>query len=565
VVAVLLAASSSADAEDWPTFGGDYGNRRHTALSDITPDNVSQLEPVWRIHTGIVATFQATPIVSGGVVYLSTPNNHVLALDAVTGEQRWRYAHASRWEKTCCGPANRGVAVSEAAVFMGTTDARLLALDRVTGSVLWDFDLTTGVAETVPVEAVDTADLAGEAVVTGNTGITANSAPLHWNGLVFQGISGVGYGVHLEDGSVQGLQRPGGNRGFLVAVDAKTGREVWRWHSIRGQGWEGGYVEQTAYGLPLHRDVAAERSAAAEQGESWKGGGASVWNTPALDTATGTLFFGTGNPSPQIAGGLRPGDNLDSVSLVSLDARTGKRRWAYQYVPHDVWGYDAASPAILFDFPGDNGPVPAVGHATKTGAFFVHDRASGEVLVRSEPFVPRENLFAAISEEPVRVSPGAAGGANWNPPAVDPALARVFVPAAHMPFDYFRKPAEGGRPAVGVARPARDVKPYGVLSAIELATGKIAWQRRAPHPSFGGVLATASGLVFYSTGAGVLAAVEAESGEERFRFQADAGFSAPPISYRAAGRQFVLVAAGGNALFGTKLGDELIAFALPTR
>ena len=560
-----LLCGSTATAQEWPTFGGDYGNRRFSELDQITPQNVANLEPAWRIHTGIAETFQATPIVRDGVIYLSTPRNHVLALDATTGAVLWRYEHQSRWEQTCCGPANRGVALGQGKVYMGTIDARLIALDRRTGAPLWDFDLAAGIEAALPVEGVDPAELSGTAAVTGNTGITANSAALYWDGRVFQGISGVGYGVHLDDGSVQGVNRLGGNRGFLVAVDAESGEELWRWYSIRDRDWEGSFAEKTAYGAPLGRDAAVERAAAGRHRDSWRTGGASVWNTPAIDPETRTLFVGTGNPSPQMAGDLRPGDNLDSVSLVALKADTGERRWAYQYVPHDVWGYDAASPALLFDFPRGESTVPAVGHASKTGSFFVHERETGALLLASPPFVPTENLFAAIGETPTRIAPGAAGGANWNPPALHPRLRRVFVPAMHFPFEYFRKRGDGARPDVVVGRPAPGSESYGLLSALDLATGEVVWSRRSEEPTAGGVLATASGLVFYTSGDGSLRALDAGTGELLWTFQAQAGFSAPPITYQAGGRQILLVAAGGSQLFGTPLGDEVLAFALPAR
>jgi PQQ-dependent dehydrogenase (methanol/ethanol family) len=553
----------SEPSSDWSTYGADLGNQRHSNLQQITPATVGRLEVAWRIRTGIPKTFQATPIVQGGTAYVSTPTNHVLALDAATGTLRWRYEHVSRWKETCCGPANRGVAVGGGLVFMGTTDARLIALHQESGELAWDLDLALATPSAVPVEKVAPGDLAESAEVTGNTGITANSAPLYWNGRVYQGISGVGYGVHLADGSVHGISRMGGNRGFLVAADAKTGVELWRWHSIRSDGWTGPFTPTTAWGEKLGRDAAAERRAAADHPDSWQTGGASVWNTPALDPERKLLFVGTGNPSPQMADDLRPGDNLDSVSLVALDAETGARRWAYQYVPHDLWGYDAASPALLFDFPGSEGPRAAVGHASKNGLFFAHDRETGALLMPPSPFVPTENRFGPIGTEPTIIAPGAAGGANWNPPAIDPQRGIVVIPALHLPFEYVRRPGEAGRADVVIGRPATDRDSHGLLTALELGTGQVRWQQRRAEPTFGGVLSTASGLVFVSGGDGSLRALATNTGETLWSFQADAGLSAPPITYSAGGRQFLLIVAGGNQLFGTKPGDEILAFSLP--
>ena len=367
----------------------------------------------------------------------------------------------------------------------------------------------------------------------------------------------------MADGSVRGANRLGGNRGFLVALDAETGEETWRWHSIRDEGWSGAYVAETPWGEALGRDPAAERRAAPAHADSWKTGGASVWNTPALDPERGLLFVGTGNPSPQLADDLRPGDNLDSVSLVALDVETGDQRWTYQYVPHDVWGYDVASPAILFDFPGSDGVVPAVGHASKAGLFFAHHRETGRLLMPPAAFVPSENRFGRLGTEPVVIAPGAAGGANWNPPAIDPGRGRIFIPALHLPFEYLRRMGGDGRPDVVIGRPAEGREAYGLLTAMDTASGRIAWQHRSEEPTFGGVLSTVTGLVFVASGDGTLRALSADSGETLWSHRAEGGLSAPPVTYSVEGRQFVLIVAGGNSLFGTRPGDEILAFALP--
>lgn len=363
-----------------------------------------------------------------------------------------------------------------------------------------------------------------------------------------------------------GFAGKGGRRGFLGAFDAETGREIWRWHTVPEQGWEGEWRTVTADRAPLHRDIAAERAAFERDRDAWKAGGGSTWTTPALDPELGLLYLGTGNPSPQFDDASRPGDNLYTVSLVALDADSGALRWHHQQVPHDVWGYDVASPPVVFDTELEGRAVKAVGQAGKTGWFYVNDRRTGQFLHKSEAFVPQENLFAPPTPDGVRVAPGAGGGASWSPVAYHPNTQTVYVAGLHMPTRYTVRvrPAQGERPAqrYTLTEPTDEPR-WGTLTAIDVRTGRIRWQRRTDQPLVGGVLATAGGLVFVGEGNGYLDAFDAESGELWWRFQCGAGVNAPPITYEVDGTQYVAVAAGGNPLFGYRSGDALIVFALP--
>ena len=567
----LLAASG--DARNWLTFGRDYSNQRYATLAQITAGNVASLVPRWIYQTGISAAFQATPLVVDGVMYLTTPYDHVVALDARTGAERWRYAHALRTRKLCCGPANRGAAVGYGKIYMATVDARLIALDQRTGKLVWDVSLATpGEGQTETSEDLAAGDPLKEAAISGATGVGANMAPLVYRGKVIVGITGVGYGLHLSTGADQpvgaviGVAGKSGRRGFIAAYDAERGREVWRWHTVPEQGWEGEWRTETADGAPLHRSIAAERDAFARYAESWRAGGGSTWTTPALDPDMGLLFMGVGNPSPQLDDTTRPGDNLYTVSLVALDVETGRLRWYHQQVPHDVWGYDVASPPVLLDLEVDGRPVKAVAQAGKTGWLYVHDRATGRLLYKSDPFVPQENLFLPPTPEGVRVAPGAAGGASWSPAAYSPKTGLIYVAAMHMPMRYTVRvrPAQGDRPAqhYAVTEPTDEPR-WGTLTAIDARTGKIRWQHRTAEPLVGGVLATAGGLVFMGEGNGHFDAFDAETGALRWRFQCGAGVNAPPITYEVDGTQYVAVAAGGNPLFGFRVGDALMVFALP--
>jgi glucose dehydrogenase len=568
------ASLDSPQAGQWPSYGRDYSNQRFSPLKQINRDTVARLAPRWNYKSGINATFQTTPIVVGGVMYLSLPFNHVVALDARDGRLLWRYEHKRReGYPMCCGPANRGVAVAYGKVFIGTVDARLIALDARNGKVVWDIDAAAdGSGNAEAVASLNDADPLKQANVSGATGVGIAMAPVVFQGKVIIGITGVGYGLHLDAprenaplGAVVGVAGRYGRPGFLAAFDVETGKRTWQFDTIPSQGWEGKFSPTTPDGIPLNRDTEHERATAPQFADAWRFGGGSAWSTPAIDAARGLLFFGTGNPSPQMDDVSRPGDNLYTVSLVALDAATGKIRWSYQQVPHDVWGYDVASPPMLFDIERNGKRIPAVGQASKLGWFYVHNRETGELLMKSEAFVPQDNMFAHATEQGVRIHPGVLGGVNWSPAAVDQGAQTAYVAAMHWPVRYtlHMTPADGDKPAIrySALEPIDEAR-WGLLSAIDLSTGKLRWQHRTPEPLVGGVLATAGGLVFTGEGNGNLDAVDAASGKVLWQYKSDAGVNAPPMTYEVDGVQYVAVAAGGSQIFGFKQGDELRVFAL---
>lgn len=558
---------------DWPSFGRDYANQRYSPLKQIDRTNVTKLDLVWKVKTGVSASFQSTPIVVNGVMYVSLPYNHVMALDAKTGKQLWRYEHQRRQDwKMCCGPANRGVAVGYGKVFMGTVDARLIALDAKTGKLEWDIDAVEAAVATEGQESLSNADPNRIAKTTGGTGIGIAMAPVVYQGKVIVGITGVGYGLHIDNprddaplGAVIGVTGRYGRPGFLAAFDVQSGKRVWQFDTIPTEGWEGQFRETTPDGVKLNRDIAQEKARLGDHPDAARFGGGSAWSTPAIDAANGLLYFGTGNPSPQMNDVARPGDNLYTVSLVALDIRTGNIRWHYQQVPHDLWGYDLASPPVLFELVRDGKRVPAVGQAGKTGWFYVHDRLTGELLFKSDAFVPQHNLFAKATFEGTRLFPGILGGANWSPIALSETDQRVFVAGIHAPIKYtlHETPGKNGEAPIRYAssEPVDEAR-WGLLSAIDLRTGKIAWQQKTEQPLVGGVLATAAGLVFTGEGNGSFNAYDQQTGALLWQAKADAGVNAPPIAYEIDGVQYVAVAAGGNSIFGYKQGDNILVYSL---
>lgn len=563
----------SENAIDWPSYGNDYTSQRFSTAQQINTENVKDLTLAWQHNSGVVASFQTAPIVQQGIMYFSLPYNHVVAVDATNGKELWRYEHERRKDwKMCCGPQNRGVAVSDGKVFIGTVDARLVALDARNGKKVWDIDVVEAAISREGQETLSQDDPNKARKVTGGTGIGIGMAPVVYKGKVIIGITGVGYGLHIDNprddaplGAVIGVAGRFGRPGFLAAFNVNDGQRVWQFDTIPATGWEGDFTVTTADGVTLDRDIAAEKADLSKYPDAASLGGGSAWSTPAIDSEHDILYFGTGNPSPQMNDVSRPGDNLYTVSLIALDANTGERKWHYQQVPHDLWGYDLASPPVLFDFHQDGKIIPAVGQAGKTGWFYIHNRLTGELLLKSEAFVPQKNMFAKATFEGTVLYPGILGGSNWSPVSVDPDKQLTFVAGIHSPIKYtlHETAAKDGNPAIRYAssEPTDDPS-WGLLSAIDLTTGKIAWQNKTEQPLVGGSLATAGGLVFMGEGNGNFNAYNSQTGELLWQAKSPFGVNAPPISYMVDGVQYIAVASGGNRIMGFKEGDTMLAFKL---
>jgi PQQ-dependent dehydrogenase (methanol/ethanol family) len=536
----LLALTGPVTAwgqADWPTYGGNAWNQRWSTLKQIDTRNVARLVPrmVLQTNVGRLGSFETTPIVVGNMMYVTTAYNEAtIAYDLTARKEVWRYEHKLGVTLTCCGPNNRGVAVGNGLVFEGTMDAHLLALDSKTGKVRWD------------VEVADPA-----------AGYSITHAPLIVGHNVIIGVSGGEYGI----------------RGHVTAYDAATGKQAWRWYSIPApkgdptfdekapNGWWGTWAPK-AEDSDLHRDIAKEKADSAKYADAWKTGGGGVWMTPAYDKESNTIFLAVGNPSPDLDGSVRPGDNLYTDAIVALDGTSGKTKWYYQTIPHDVWDLDAVSPPVVTTLAGKK----VVVHAGKTGWLYVVDAATGKLVRKSEAFVPHENMFALPSEKGTRMLPGANGGSEWSPIAVDPTLDYAFVAALHQPMNYITHtaPYERGRLWLGsafVAIPGEEQ--YGLYSAIDLKSGKIAWQNKVPQPMMGGSLATAGGLAFTGEGNGNFNAYESKTGKLLWQFNAGAGCNAAPMTFTHGGEQFIAVACGGNFQLSYPLGDAIMVFGLP--
>ena len=508
----------------------NYAQTRYYPASQINRGNVAKLRPAFTFQTEVLESMQTAPIVIDGIMYLTTSYNHVYAIDAVTGKEFWHYKHKQGPVMTyCCGPNNRGVAILGGRVFMGTLDAKLVALDAKTGKVLW----STQIADP-------------------ELGYSETMAPVAVNGKILIGTNGGEYGI----------------RGFVKAYDANDGKLLWTFDTVPEKGHEGVWAVNDATGRNMLRDIAAEKTQLAKQGgDFYKTLGGGVWMAPAVDKEMNMAFFVVGNPSPDLYGRERPGDNLYTDSIVAIDLNTGAHKWHFQYVAHDVWDLDAVSPVILTEAAGKDGKMRKVAiHGGKTGHVYVHDRATGELIRFSEAMIPQENMWVLPTAQGARMLPGANGGVEWSPMAVNPKLRLAYAANLHQPMTYHVEESKypGGKLWLGGAFKAiASEKQWGRLAAVNLDTGKVAWKFDTDEPLIGGVLATAGDLVFNGEGNGLFRAFDAATGKMLWQYQAGAGVNAPAVSYMVGGKQYIAVAAGGNTQLDFKRGNSVVVFSLP--
>ena len=501
-----------ADGSRWLTFGGDYGNQRHSPLTQITPDNVARLGPRWTFQTATLGNFETTPLFRDNVLYVTGPQNVAWAIDARTGRQIWRYRRELPSNLTaCCGLVNRGFAVLGDKLYMTTLDAHLIALDMRAGTVVWDAVL-------------------GDYKI----GYSSTIAPLAVKNLIVVGVAGGEYGI----------------RGYIDAYDAQTGKRAWRFYTIPGPGEPG-------------NDTWA--------GDSWKTGGASVWVTGAYDAEQNLLLYGIGNPGPDYHSDSRKGDNLYSNSIVALDADTGALKWHYQFTPHDVHDWDATEVPILADLTIAGQPRKVVMFANRNGFYYTLDRTTGKIIV-AKPFVTttwakeigadgRPVLLPGHmpSEKGSVTCPDLVGGTNFWQPSYDPAARIFYVNAREVCMTYFSwkpeyTPGERFTGGAGQRINTPDSPAYGALRAIDPITGDRKWEFKYLTPSTAGLLTTAAGLVFTGDADGNLIALDSKNGKLLWRYQMGAPLHGTSVvTYMVDGKQHVLVPAG----------TTLTAWALP--
>jgi alcohol dehydrogenase (cytochrome c) len=496
----------------WTMYSGDYTGRRHSPLTQITPQNVNRLTAQWAFQADTIATgrgFETTPLVIDGVIYLTGANGNAWAIDARTGRQFWRFRYPNAPDLTAGAtyPVNRGFAALGDQLFMVTLDAHVLSLDMKTGAVVWNAVLDDYKA-----------------------GYAATPAPLVVKDKVIVGSSGG--------------ENP--TRGFIQAFDAKTGRRLWRFYTIPGPGEKGSETWPSS-------DAAMR-------------GGAAAWVTGTYDPDLNLVYYGTGNPNPDYYGDERKGDNLYTCSIVALDADTGQLKWHYQFTPHDTHDWDSNHIPVLAEVPISGQSHKVVMVANRNGFFYALDRATGKLLL-AKPFTDT-NWAREIGKDgrPIvleemgtkKCLPDFWGGTNFMPPSYDPALNLFFVTARETCVTYvpLKPEIKIGQNSVGggVRRVADRVFDYGALRAIDPSTGERKWELRYATPSLAGVMSTASGLVFAGDNEGNFVAVDARTGTPLWHYPTGTSiWGAAATTFLLDGRQFVLIPSG----------TTLVAFALP--
>src|ERR1700685_1078119 len=472
-------STAAQNRTDFFVTHANYAQTRYHPADRINTQTVKDLKLAWTFQVDLTESIQGAPIVYDGVMYLTTSYNHLFAVDAKTGKELWRYRHVlDPAVSLCCGPNNRGVAALGDLVYMATLDAKLVALNAKTGAVVWSKQLAD------PLK-----------------GYSATAAPTAVDGKILIGLAGAEYGI----------------RGALQALDAKTGAEVWTFYTTAANS-VGVWSTHDATGLDLHRDIAAEKAALAKRGDPYQTLGGSIWQNPAIDLPNKRVYFVVGNPSPDIDGSVRPGDNLYTDSLVSVDLETGKYICHLQYIPHDIWDMDAVSPAVLTPVADKAGKqIPGVLHAGKSGYLYVHD-AKDCSLIRSTGLVEAKNERAMLTNEA--------------------ALKYYFFTSTEYP--------NGKLWLGGSFKGAPEEPAWGDIVATDYNTGKIRWKVKKPLPMFGGILATAGGLIFTGEGSGEFGAYDSATGRELWSYKTDASVNAPASTYMLDGKQYVVVGAGGE-------------------
>jgi alcohol dehydrogenase (cytochrome c) len=505
--------NASSDNSSWLSYGRDYYAQRFVRLDEITPANVHRLHPAWVFATGGENRgLQATPLVHGGVIFLSADGSRVFAIDARTGAKKWSYDPkiGNEVERVyCCGSNNRGVALWGNLVFVGTMDARMVALDKETGAVIWE-----------------------TRVVEWQQGYSITGAPLVVKNMVLTGVAGGEFGI----------------RGFVKAFDTETGELKWTAYTIPGPGEPGNETWP---------------------GDTWKNGGGPTWTTGVYDPNLDLVYWNTGNAAPWNCN-VRKGDNKWTAATIALDADTGKIAWGFQYTPWDCWDYDAVSTPVLADVAlGGEAVVKALFHHDKNGFFYALDRTNGKFLY-GEPIVPGINW--AFGLDPVTgrpdvnpdmiaesggkevgpVIPSLEGSIDWQPLAYNPDVSVLYFMSNQwaMGLKFWAEdkiePPTSGEWFLGA-----DYQQYltsenpGNFVAFDVRTRKVLWRAVSPAPFWAGAVATSTGLVFTGDMRGYFMAFDAHSGTLLWQFQTGSGIIGSPITYELDGTQYVAVPSGG--------------------
>ncbi len=491
-------AQDSIPGSQWLSINNRLDGQRFSPLKQITPANVAKLGKVCRLQIDGPTTYEAGLVVVNGVLYTDT-GRETVAIDAKTCALRWRYTYVP--DEARSSPSNRGLAVMDGRVFRGTGDARLLALDAATGKLLWK-----------------------DVIGSPELGESTTGVPLAWNGVVYMGIAGSEAGV----------------RGRIVAIDAQTGRELWRFNTI-----------------PLGNEVGADTW---KRAQTAKTGGGGVWGALSLDVTTGELFVPVGNPWPDIDKDYRPGTNLFTDSMVILDARTGALKWWYQVTAHDWQDLDlVAAPVLYRDSVRD-----VLAFAGKDGYITALDRDTHQLIFHT-PVTTIGEQHEAATPQGVLTCPGYAGGVEWNGPTLDPLNHTLVTGAVDACFDVKLGTTKYSAGTVNFGGSVNTAGPItGWVTAVDSETGKIRWRYHAEKPVIAGVTPTAGGVTFTGDLAGNLLVFDSKTGQLLRKVQTGGSLAGGVVTYAVGSRQYVAFASGNvsRTAFGTLGLPSVVIMAL---
>ena len=503
--------NADQEPENWLMYSGTLDSQRYSLLDEINIDNIDQLEMKWAYQIPVIDRAETVPLVVDGIMFITEAPSNVVAVDAATGRQYWRYDHELPDDlRICCGRNNRGVAILGETLFMSTLDAHLVAIDARTGNLLWDVE-----------------------VAEHSSGYSKTAAPMIVKDKVVTGIAGGEFGI----------------RGFIDAYDAATGELAWRAYTIPGPGEFGNDTWS---------------------GDSWKTGGSATWITGAYDPDLNLVYWGTGNPGPDWNGDARLGDNLYSDSALALNGDTGEIEWYFQFTPHDVHDWDAIQVPILADIEFQGQERKVMMWANRNAFFYTIDRATGEFLM-GKPFAAQTwaegldvngapirvpGLFPTY--EGIMVSPPITGGTNWYSPGYSQQTGLFYVTSFDGEQIYFKRDEEyeeGERFTGGGGRYDQPMDAFhSSIRAIDPATAEIQWEFPIMPRSSAGITTTAGGLVFTGSADGYFFALNAVTGEELWNISLGRRVHSAPITFEAEGKQYVSIASG-NVVYTFGLRD----------
>ena len=500
------------EPHNWLMYNGTLDAQRHSRLDAVNVSNVDELELKWAYQIPEIDRAETVPVVVDGIMFITEAPSNVVAVDARTGRQYWRYNHEMPEDlRICCGRNNRGIAILGETLFMSTLDAHLVAIDARTGNLLWDTE-----------------------VAKHDSGYSKTAAPLIVKDLVVTGIAGGEFGI----------------RGFIDAYDPVTGELVWRTYTIPGEG---------EFGVDTWL------------GDSWKTGGSATWITGAYDPDLNLIYWGTGNPGPDWNGDVRLGDNLYSDSALALNGATGEIEWYFQFTPHDVHDWDAIQIPILADLNINGQNRRTMMWANRNAFFYTIDAADGQ-FIQGAPFATQTwaQGLDSVTGAPIRVpglaptyegimvSPPITGGTNWYSPAYNPDTGLFYVTSFDGEQIFFKRDEdyeEGERYTGGGGRYDQPMDAFqSYIRAINPLNSEIEWEFPIMPRSSAGITTTTGGLVFSGTADGYFFALNAETGEELWNISLGRRVHAAPITYEVDGQQHITIASG-NVVYTFTLDD----------